>query len=56
MNMIFKALIESGHIVVYIDDILIFAKDIATLDYYTYLVLETLIVYDLYLKPKKCTF
>jgi len=56
MNMIFKALIESGHVVVYMDDILIFAKDLATLDYYTRLVLETLMAYDLYLKPKKCTF
>jgi len=56
MNMIFKALIESGHVVVYMDNILIFAKDLATLDYYTRLVLETLMAYDLYLKPKKCTF
>jgi len=56
MNMIFKVLIESGHVVVYMDDILIFAKDLATLDYYTRLVLETLMAYDLYLKPKKCTF
>src|SRR5712672_2374150 len=56
MNMIFKALIESGHVVVYMDDILIFAKDLATLDYYTRLVLETLMAYDLYLKPEKCTF
>jgi len=56
MNMIFKALIESGHVVVYMDDILIFAKDLATLDHYTRLVLETLMAYDLYLKPEKCTF
>src|SRR5712671_3959189 len=56
MNMIFKVLIESGHVVVYMDDILIFAKDLATLDYYTRLVLETLMAYDLYLKPEKCTF
>jgi len=56
INMIFKALIESGHVVVYMDDILIFAKDLATLDYYTHLVLKTLMAYDLYLKPEKCTF
>jgi len=56
MNMIFKVLIKSSHVVVYIDDILIFTKDLVTLDYYTHLVLETLMAYDLYLKPEKCTF
>ena len=56
MNMIFKVLIKSGHVVVYMDVILIFTKDLVTLDYYTHLVLKTLMAYNLYLKPKKCTF
>jgi len=51
MNMIFKVLIESGHVVVYMDDILIFAKDLATL-IITPAMLETLMAYNLYLKPE----
>ena len=56
MNTILKDLIETGHVVVYMDDILIFHTILEALDKLTHLVLQRLEEYDLYLKPEKCTF
>jgi len=42
-------LIDTGHIVVYLDDILIFAHTIAEVIKYTYMVLQCLLDLDLYL-------
>ena len=56
MDSIFTDLIEKGHVIVYMDDILIFAKTKDLLREYTRLVLQWLWEHDLYLKPKKCEF
>ena len=56
MNMVLKDLIEDGHVVVYMDNILIFAGSISHLTQLTHAVLAKLLAYDLFLKPKKCTF
>jgi len=54
--MVLKELIEDGHIVVYMDNILIFAGSISHLTQLTHAVLSKLLAYDLFLKPEKCTF
>ena len=56
MDSIFKDLIAEGLIIVYMDDILIFAKDKQQLDKITRKVLQRLQENDLYLKPEKCSF
>ena len=56
MNSIFQTLIAGGHVVVYLDDILIFHNDAAELDKLTRVVLEILAEHDLFLKPEKCSF
>ncbi len=56
MNLIFEHLIDGGHIVVYLDDILIFMEDTTSLSELTDAVLRVLERHDLYLKPEKCTF
>ena len=56
MDSIFKDLIAEGLIIVYMDDILIFAKDKQQLDKITQKVLQRLQENDLYLKPEKCSF
>jgi len=56
MNMVLKELIEDGHVVVYMDDILIFADSISHLTQLTHTVLSKLLAYNLFLKPKKYTF
>jgi hypothetical protein len=56
MNNIFEDMIDEGHVVVYLDDILIFAEDTATLDKLTHDVLSHLEKHDLFLKPEKCVF
>jgi hypothetical protein len=56
MNNIFEDMIDKGHVVVYLDDILIFAEDTATLDKLTHDVLSRLEKHDLFLKPEKCVF
>ena len=56
MNLIFESLIDGGHVVVYLDDILIFTEDITSLSELTDAVLSVLEQHDLYLKPEKCTF
>ena len=56
MNMAFKDLIDSGNVVVYMDDILIFTETLDQLRDLTHKVLQTIEKYDLFLKPEKCFF
>jgi hypothetical protein len=56
MNKIFEDLIDGGHVVVYLDDILIFSDNLDQLDQLTHEVLSRLERFDLYLKPEKCVF
>ena len=56
MNNIFEDLIDTGQVVIYLDDILIFMHTTVQLDKLTCQVLERLEHYDLFLKPKKCFF
>jgi len=49
-------LIDTGHVVVYLDDILIFAHTIYEVIKYTHMVLQRLLDLDLYLRPVKCSF
>ena len=52
----FKDLIATGHVVVYLDDILIFADNEAELERLTHRVLQCLLDLDLFLRPEKCSF
>ena len=52
----FKDLIATGHVVVYLDDILIFADNEAKLERLTYRVLQRLLDLNLFLQPEKCSF
>ena len=52
----FKDLITTGHMVVYLDDILIFADNEAELERLTHRVLQCLLDLDLFLRPEKCSF
>ena len=56
MNKIFEDLIDDGHVVVYLDDILIFHSSLDQLDKLTHEILRRLEAYDLFLKPEKCSF
>jgi len=56
MNTVFADLIDGGHVIIYLDDILIFAEDPDLLDNLTHTVLARLLQHDLYLKPEKCVF
>ena len=56
MDSIFKDMIEGTLIIVYMDDILIFAKTQEELEWITKTVLQRLRDNDLFLKPKKCKF
>ena len=56
MNDTLKYEIEEGFCIVYIDNILIFAKNKEDLKCFTKHVLESLQKADLYLKPSKCEF
>jgi hypothetical protein len=56
MNDIFSDLVDKGHLVVYLDDILLFHNDLAKLHHLTHEVLQRLTKYNLYLKPEKCSF
>ena len=56
MNDIFRDLISAGHVIIYMDDILIFTDDIATHRLITRQVLQILLDNNLSLKLEKCVF
>ena len=56
MNSAFQDLIEGCIVLVYMDDIFLFAKTLSDLEENTKKVLQRLREYDLFLKPKKCEF
>ncbi|PPQ81108.1 hypothetical protein CVT24_008812 [Panaeolus cyanescens] len=56
MNELFKDLIDKGVVIVYMDDILIFTKDLASHRQIVNQVLQILQDNDLSLKPEKCLF
>ena len=56
MNHILKDLIYQGHVIVYMDDILIFTDDLEEHRRIVRQVLDILQANKLYLKPEKCTF
>jgi hypothetical protein len=56
MNMAFKPLIDTDHVVVYMDDILIFTDTLEELQLLTHRVLRTIEKYNLFLKLEKCFF
>jgi hypothetical protein len=51
-----KDLIATGHIVVYLNDILIFTSTLLILEQLTHKVLQHLLDLDLFLRPEKCSF
>jgi hypothetical protein len=56
MNDIFTNMILEGVVVVYLDDILIFMKDLDEHRQITHQVLRRLAEHQLYLRPEKCEF
>ena len=56
MNKIFMEEIWEGHIVIYLNDILIFFNDLDEHCTLVAHVLQKLCLHKLYLKPKKCKF
>ena len=52
----FKDLVGTGHVVIYLDDVLIFADNEAELEELTHKVLQWFLDLDLFLRPEKCTF
>jgi len=56
MNKIFTEEIQEGHIVIYLDDILIFSDNLDEHRTLVVQVLQKLWLHKLYLKPKKCEF
>jgi hypothetical protein len=56
MNDIFADLIAEGHVVIYLDDILIFTRTLEEHRRIVRRVLEKLCSHKLYLKPEKCEF
>ena len=56
MDKQFKNLIATGHVVVYLDDILIFADNEAELEQLTHRVLQRLLDLNLFWQPEKCLF
>ena len=56
MDKQFKDLIATGHVVVYLDDILILADNEAKLEQLTHKVLQHLLDLNLFLRPEKCSF
>src|ERR1700674_337212 len=56
MNTILKDLIDQGHVIVYMDDILIFTKDLEEHRRIINEVLKRLKENDVFLKPQKCFF
>jgi Reverse transcriptase (RNA-dependent DNA polymerase) len=56
MDSIFSDMIEGRKVIVYMDNILIFAENQEELQERTKQVLQRLREHDLFLKPKKCEF
>ena len=56
MNALFKEEIDQGHIVIYMDDILIFANDLESHRYWVQQVLKKLQENNLYLKYSENTY
>lgn len=56
MNDIFRVMIREGKIIIYLDDILIFSKDLEEHRHLVRRVMEILRKNKLYLKPSKCEF
>ena len=56
MNSIFSDLIDDGHLVIYLDNILLFHSNLSDLHTLTHDILSHLTKHDLYLKPEKCFF
>jgi Reverse transcriptase (RNA-dependent DNA polymerase) len=56
MDSIFSDMIEGCMVIVYMDDILIFANNQEDLWKHTKMVLQQLWEHDLFLKPNKCEF
>lgn len=56
INHILKPLIDDGHVIIYMDDILVFMEDLELHYKIVHKVLQTLTENGLYLKPEKCTF
>jgi hypothetical protein len=56
MNDILRDLINGGHVIVYLDDILIFTDNLEEHRQILRRVLETLEKHKLFLKPEKCDF
>ena len=56
MDIEFGPLIKEGHVIVYLDNILIYAATIMELLHWTHKVFQLLMKLDLYLQPTKCSF
>jgi hypothetical protein len=56
MDMQFADIIATGHVVIYLDDILIFAETLRELTQLTHRVLQRIQDLDLFLRPAKCSF
>ena len=56
MDTQFLDITETGYVIIYLDNILIFTSTAQELLYYTHLVLKCLQELDLFLRPKKCSF
>jgi len=56
MDMQFANIIATGHVIIYLDNILIFAETIRELTQLTHRVLQRIQDLDLFLRPTKCSF
>ena len=56
MNAIFREEVDSGHVRIYVDDILVFTKDLETHRMWLRRVLEKLKAHGLCLRESKCVF
>ncbi|THH07652.1 hypothetical protein EW146_g9249 [Bondarzewia mesenterica] len=56
MNMLFQDLIDEAHVIIYMDNILIFTDNLEQHRCILHRILRTLQENDLFLKPEKCTF
>ena len=56
MDTQFADIIATGQVVIYLDDILIFATTLTELTWLTHRVLQRIQELDLFLRPTKCSF